>query len=116
MLPKDLLPPLKIIGVTYDSSFGIRAQPPAKPTIIVNLPENIERYTGLALIVRLLHVFLLKEQLELLSGNLEDGLAVRLVAPVLAEQRLRILDDLVVLLLHSLKVVVGVSIKVRHSP
>lgn len=116
MLPEDLLPPLKIIRVTYDSSFGIRAQPPAKPTIIVDLPKNVERYTGLALIVGLLHVFLLKEQLELLSGNLEDGLAVGLVAPILAEQWLRILYDLVVLLLHGLKVVVCISIKVRHSP
>jgi hypothetical protein len=74
VLSKEYLSPLEIPLVSQNSSLLIRVQQTAKAMVIATIPQNVQRNTAFALVVRLFVVFLLKEKGEVFLSNPEYAL------------------------------------------
>ena len=72
MLTEEGLSSLDIFFITDDSSLFVSVKEPAKSMIVSAISENIQTNSAFSLIIRLVDVFLLKEQCEIVLAYSKD--------------------------------------------
>lgn len=73
-MAEELLSSLDILGVSDNSCIFVSIEQSTKPMVVSAISQDIETYSTLSLIVRLVDVFLLKEESEVIFTDSENTL------------------------------------------